>query len=279
MFLGAIPASANPDGPVFVTPAQYEEVPPGSSVMVTWNPPPSGTVVEYGIGVREIRANGETIDAVIINFPTTTSRSFEIESTYLSRRGYYKIAVYARMADGTQKWSDARYFYVAISKGIRSGNILSFKMHEDFSYAIKEAMYYSTRVWIDAIGEKVNTYHYDYSVSSTSIAEDGVNTIIPFNGANTDIRMTTRSYFDSDGYTSEADIRVNDALTWTIDGANGTFDVQNVMIHEVGHVLGLVDKYEDYATEWTMYGYSNAGETKRRTLHSYDLAAFNQLYY
>ena len=64
----------------------------------------------------------------------------------------------------------------------------------------------------------------------------------------------------------ETDTRLNTFYKWSLSGESGKMDVQNIVTHEFGHWAGLADLYdgEDY---WlTMYGYSDYGETYKRTL-------------
>jgi hypothetical protein len=55
-------------------------------------------------------------------------------------------------------------------------------------------------------------------------------------------------------------------------------DVANIATHELGHTLVLADLYGGGDTEKTMYGYASAGETKKRTLHSDDIAGIRYLF-
>lgn len=55
-------------------------------------------------------------------------------------------------------------------------------------------------------------------------------------------------------------------------------DIQNIATHEFGHGIGLDDLYDSSASEETMYGYSQYGETKKRTLYIGDKAGLHELY-
>jgi hypothetical protein len=65
---------------------------------------------------------------------------------------------------------------------------------------------------------------------------------------------------------------------WSNSGAAGRMDIQNIAAHEFGHNLCLGDLYNSGAREYTMYGYCSYGETKKRTLHSDDIAGIRYIY-
>lgn len=82
----------------------------------------------------------------------------------------------------------------------------------------------------------------------------------------------------------EFDILFNKFYEWgdagTTDedelGDTGVMDIQNIATHELGHGLGLGDIYN--CPEVTMYGYSEEGETKKRTLEAPDITGIQELY-
>ena len=55
-------------------------------------------------------------------------------------------------------------------------------------------------------------------------------------------------------------------------------DLQNIATHEIGYGVGLDDVYETACSEVTMYGYSENGETKKRTLDEPDIEGIQKLY-
>jgi hypothetical protein len=59
---------------------------------------------------------------------------------------------------------------------------------------------------------------------------------------------------------------------WTTTGQTGRYDVQNIGTHESGHSLKLQDIYGSADAAKTMYGYSTANETSKRTLEADDIA-------
>ena len=64
---------------------------------------------------------------------------------------------------------------------------------------------------------------------------------------------------------------------WSTSGAPGRMDYQNIATHEFGHAAGMGHP-DDSCTEETMYRFAAAGETKKRDVHSGDIAGINDLY-
>jgi hypothetical protein len=67
-------------------------------------------------------------------------------------------------------------------------------------------------------------------------------------------------------------------FTWSSKGEVYRMDVQNIATHEFGHNLVLADLYDYASRDFTMYGYSSAGETKKRTLEPDDINGIRFLY-
>lgn len=76
----------------------------------------------------------------------------------------------------------------------------------------------------------------------------------------------------------ETDTRMNTLYKWSLTGEAGKMDAQNIMTHEFGHWAGLADLYDDADYWLTMYGYSNYGETYKRTLGLGDILGLQAVY-
>lgn len=77
----------------------------------------------------------------------------------------------------------------------------------------------------------------------------------------------------------EFDILFDTDFTWgDVDTDQSVMDLQNIATHELGHGWGLDDIYESACSEVTMYGYSNYGEIKKRTLELPDITGIQKLY-
>ncbi|MFH1607915.1 MAG: matrixin family metalloprotease [archaeon] len=55
-------------------------------------------------------------------------------------------------------------------------------------------------------------------------------------------------------------------------------DFENIATHELGHAVGLGDLYNTECNTQTMFGYSDYGDTSKRTLEAGDIAGLNILY-
>ena len=98
----------------------------------------------------------------------------------------------------------------------------------------------------------------------------------------------TMIWYGSDKHIVEVDTAMNTELPWTQNtvtgdpdkqkGTSGYFDVQDIMTHEAGHWLMLLDLYQNGASAQTMYGYGSTGELKARSLESGDLAGLRRIY-
>jgi len=76
----------------------------------------------------------------------------------------------------------------------------------------------------------------------------------------------------------ETDCLMNTFFSWSLSGQARRMDVQNIMTHEFGHWCGLADLYGDADYWLTMYGYSNYGETYKRTLGLGDINGLLAVY-
>lgn len=77
----------------------------------------------------------------------------------------------------------------------------------------------------------------------------------------------------------EFDVMFDTDYVWgdaTLDST--VMDLQNIATHEIGHGAGLDDIYDSSCSEVTMYGYSDYGEVKKRTLEPPDITGIQELY-
>jgi hypothetical protein len=147
---------------------------------------------------------------------------------------------------------------------------------------------------VDAIKSAFSTWsgaganfsiNYGGSSSSTAFGKNDGNCLIDYgklDGYITDsgdtIALCLYWYDTRSGRLLDADIRLNSSLPWATSGDGGSYDVQNIATHELGHSLVLLDLYGKGDAERTMYGFADKGETKKRTLDSDDINGVKALY-
>ncbi len=77
----------------------------------------------------------------------------------------------------------------------------------------------------------------------------------------------------------EAHMLFNDDYVWGDASADDALmDIENIAVHELGHVFGMGDLYDPAAGDETMYGYSTEGEVKKRDLFTGDAVGVRKLY-
>lgn len=93
------------------------------------------------------------------------------------------------------------------------------------------------------------------------------------------IAVTTVWYNTATKSIVEFDMLFDTDWTWgDASGDSSKMDLQNIATHEFGHTVGLGDVYQDACEAVTMYGYSDYGETDKRTLELPDIQGLVTLY-
>src|SRR3989304_41123 len=136
---------------------------------------------------------------------------------------------------------------------------------------------YAFAAWsATSIGSKVNfvdggtTYVYQK-------AYDGKNIIAWGRTSGSALAVTYTWYYPSTGLVAEGETIMNKKFPWswspysTTCANSNTYDAQDILTHELGHWLGLDDKYTSPYLNNTMYGYGSKGEIKKETLTSGDI--------
>ena len=141
----------------------------------------------------------------------------------------------------------------------------------------------SFEAWDGETGKEL--FIFSSLTNSSGLNLDGQNTISWRRIAPRSIIAVTRLWYDAADQIVEFDIAFNAFLKWGIDpddegpvSLSKKYDVQNIATHEVGHVVGLGDLYEDQYRELTMYGYGRTGETIKMSLEEGDIAGAQYLY-
>ena len=163
------------------------------------------------------------------------------------------------------KWNMDGAIYYINSSGGPSGNIT----------ALQAAM----QTWTDVPSSSFVFVYSGITENTAHGANDGKN-IITFGpmGTNGTLAENRFWFYTLSGELIDSDIKFNTSYSWATDGGTGSFDIQNVGTHELGHSLSLGDLYNSADADKTMYGYASSGENKKRTLHQDDIDGITYLY-
>jgi hypothetical protein len=144
------------------------------------------------------------------------------------------------------------------------------------SYATWESRTNGKVHFVQGSSTSVNTYKYD-----------GMNIVAWGRAPAGAIAVTYTWYNSATKLAVEQDIIMNASLSWSytqvsnpdaVCGNLTSYDVQNILTHEVGHIVGLDDLYNSTDQDLTMYGYGDKGELKKDTLGAGDIAGMAALY-
>ncbi len=121
---------------------------------------------------------------------------------------------------------------------------------------------------------------YAGSTTSTTVAHDGVNSVFYSNLDGGGALATATWYYDPGGNTLGFDIQFYDRdgandFVWAHTPTSGQFDMQSVVCHEFGHVLGLGHSAVAGAT---MFPSVASGTTNLRSIEADDISAIQAIY-
>ncbi len=146
---------------------------------------------------------------------------------------------------------------------------------------IESAITAATTTWQDAVPEVdlVGTISVD-STGTGIISGDQENSIMFGNYGNNNVIAVTYAWVNrQQKQLVEFDMLFNAYYAWG-DASQNTklMDLQNIATHELGHAFNLNDLYDQSKTALTMYGYSDNGETTKRTLETGDIAGIRAVF-
>lgn len=144
----------------------------------------------------------------------------------------------------------------------------------------------SFAVWVDPLisaSKPVFTRGSD-TIRSRS-AYDGQNIIAWGRTSAGALGVTYIRYYSSNGLVVDVDTIMNKKYPWSwtpygsgVCGNINAYDAQNILVHELGHWMGLDDEYGASYIDNTMYGYGSLGEVKKDTPENGDLINLPLIY-
>ena len=153
-------------------------------------------------------------------------------------------------------------------------NLTGSGLSQDFVTSTVSA---SAETWDGATSKELFNNAYSIDPSAAFGVYDHKNTIAfgPYKDGT--IAVTSVWYLGKKMY--EFDILFNTNYAWG-DATlyPGVMDLQNIATHELGHAAGLDDIYNTACSQVTMFGYSDYGDTTRRTLETPDILGLQKLY-
>lgn len=130
--------------------------------------------------------------------------------------------------------------------------------------------------WSSATGGKV-VFSRNPDTTVARQAYDGKNIIAWGRVSGSAIGVTYTRYYSSTGQTVDVDTILNSRYPWkwansNLCADNAAYDAEDILTHEQGHWLGLIDEYDALNfSNATMYGYGSKGEVKKITLTAGDI--------
>lgn len=178
--------------------------------------------------------------------------------------------------------------YDFLGRGVKWTTLpVSYIVHPDLEATVGGAIFAGAETWDAATTTSElfsDTYKVEGELSWDSDAPDGRNELLFGDYPEPNVIAVTVVWGYFSGPPSirkiiEFDIMFDTDFVWGDATTNpAVMDLQNIATHEIGHGAGLDDVYETACAEVTMYGYSDYGETIKRTLEAPDITGIQTLY-
>lgn len=138
----------------------------------------------------------------------------------------------------------------------------------------------SAETWDAATSKELYNDAYDVDYTAQYGVQNFENAIVfgdyPDSGV---IGVTSIWYTRYSKQIVEFDMLLNTDYVWGDASLNSSvMDLLNIVVHELGHSVGLGDIYTSGCSTVTMFGYSDYGEISKRTLEAPDITGLQKMY-
>ena len=200
----------------------------------------------------------------------------------------YAFVHYAKDSDKAKKakpvLDDTVDIYKLIRGGVKWYDTMQYEVNPDGSglddNVVMTAISESLETWDTAITGEFELFGTIETSDKTSVEYDDTNLVMWDDlGSGGTIAVNYFWFYQATKEMVQSDVVFNTQYIWSVieNCPDDAMDLQNIATHEFGH-NGLGDLYMPKSVELTMHGYSDYGETKKRTLGIGDKSGIQALY-
>lgn len=246
----------------------------------TWQLPASAVRIDddtYYLGTRRDPQSGKTVEGyAFLKLKDSAVRGGN------SNKPAGKSACYAYLAKGA-KWKAAAEPWemnAANSRGLDEATLVAREAADIAVWEDAADGVVGSGSGVNILGNGTQT-SLDYSAGAGTL--NGKNEVYFANASGNSVIAVTTVWGVFGGPVNqrelvEWDMVFDDAdFNWSLTGAAGAMDFDNIATHELGHAVGLGHPSGTCTLE-TMYAYASNGETLKRDLNTGDITGINLLY-
>lgn len=170
-------------------------------------------------------------------------------------------------------YSFVTYAYTTNGYTIESTNKLTFLLHSGFTTTSSQHFSDAVSAWTGKAGVNVIAKSSSTHTETSYPNNDGKNYVYRMDTGTGDYLGQTQGYV-SGGYRVNADININMHFAWANSAQPDCYDTGSVLLHELGHVMGL-----DHSANTDAVMYKSLSTNKvKRTLQTDDINGVQSLY-
>lgn len=177
------------------------------------------------------------------------------------------------------------YSYSGYKWGVNS---VSYRVNNAFAVSFRSAIIASDLSW-DQAGSK---FRFSYAGTTTrnpnvfsGYSSDGYSDVGYYNAGYADGTIAITNGYRIGSRITERDTTLNTYYPLTTVGADDSYDVQNIMTHELGHWLKLSDVSSGFSPSWCSFSWESTmcytaapEETNKRSLETDDKDGIKAIY-